>query len=81
MNRFIERFRLLGNPHIPKKPEKTLVKLLTHAKEEEVSPSIRVERLINNGFVEAFYLVNSRWRFVLVKRGKDNFTLVTVELT
>ena len=63
-----------GDP--PKRPEKTIQRLLNGAAPEELDSVERTKRLISNGFQEAQYLINSGWRFVAV-----GGTIVTVERT
>ncbi|HBG47635.1 MAG TPA: hypothetical protein DDW94_11705 [Deltaproteobacteria bacterium] len=64
VERFVERSRKLGMK--VRSPEDVILKLLSKATPEDLSPAHRVKRLIKNGCREATYLVNNGWRFVVV---------------
>jgi len=72
VERFVERSRKLGMRM--NDPEDVILKMLSKAKPEDLSPAHRVKRLIANGYKEAIYLVAEGWRFVI----SDN-ALVTCE--
>lgn len=75
VSRYIERAKKLSMG-MPKKPEKTLQRLIGNAEVEETSPTHRAVRLINNNYRDATYLVRDGWRFVVSDDGK---TVITVE--
>ena len=75
IDRYIERNKMLGNV-TPRKPERTLQRLIRNAEVEDVNPTHKAVRLINNNYRDAIYLVSNGWRFVV---SDDNKTVITVE--
>ena len=75
IDRYVERVKRLGNG-VPKKPERALQRLIRNAEVEDVSPTHKAVRLMNNNYRDVVYLVNSGWRFVVSSDGK---TVITVE--
>lgn len=77
LEQFGKRWRY-AHPKAPMPPslEVTARKLMVGSKREELSPGETARRIINNGFKQADYFVNSGWRFVVV-----DGTVVTIERT
>ena len=75
IDRYVERNSRMGNT-TPKKPERALQRLIRSAEVEDVSPTHKAVRLMNNNYRDVAYLVNSGWRFVVSSDGK---TVITVE--
>jgi len=76
IERFVERSLKLGMT--PKNPEAIILKMLARAKPEQMSSGHKIERLINNDYKEAQYLVAQGWRFVLTKDGDRVLTIERV---
>lgn len=75
IGRFIKRNSGLGNV-VPKKPERALQRLIRNAEVEDVSPTHKAVRLMNNNYRDVTYLTCNGWRFVV---SDDGITVVTVE--
>ncbi len=76
IERFVERSRKLGMTS--KNPEAVILKILARAQPEQMSHGYKIERLINNDYKEARYLVAQGWRFVLTKDGSRVLTIERV---
>jgi hypothetical protein len=74
IQRFIERWPHEGTPK-PGKVIALMEKFLQSAKQEEISPMLKVQRLVQHGTPTDYY-VSEGWRFVITEG-----TLVTVERT
>lgn len=76
---FLKRLKYINQIYPPKDVKKTLRKLIYKAEVEEIDPIMKVKRLLNNGCIEAEYLVNNGWRFVVIKAPKQYKIVLTVE--
>jgi len=85
IKRFKERWSLLeGSTPKDSKVANILQRLLDNSRPEELTSFIRVRRLINNGFKDAEYYVEDRFRLVLIRdtsNNEDCYVMVTVELS
>lgn len=80
IKQFVSRSKQMRSMEISRKPERTIRRLLRRAVEDESMDSVvKLKRLLNNHVIPAMYLVNSVWRFVIVRDG-DQFVMVTAEI-
>ncbi len=80
LERFVQRW-IQYEKDVPLDPLKTLKRILNKAEPDELSPVLRVLRLINNGYVPTLYLRFGPWRMIVVDEdsGKATKVLVTFE--
>ncbi len=80
LERFVQRW-IQYEKDVPLDPLKTLKRILNKAEPDELSPALRVLRLINNGYVPTLYLRFGPWRMIVVDEdsGKATKVLVTFE--
>ncbi|MEK7648440.1 MAG: hypothetical protein AAB400_00795 [Patescibacteria group bacterium] len=80
LERFLERW-IQYEKDAPLDTLKTLQKIVNKAEPDELSPALRVLRLINNGCVRTQYLRFGPWRLIIVdeEMGSATKVLVTFE--
>ena len=77
LDRFVTRW-IQFERDLPKEPLKYLAKILNQAVSDELSPVLRVLRLINSGAVPAIYLRHGPWRMVILDQGIGGNTTKTL---
>lgn len=79
IERFTERFRERYPDEELVDPDKTIVELLSRAKEDgAIGSGMKVKRLMAHKYEEVRYFSNDGWRFVVVEDG-DKFVILTIE--